>query len=106
MKFPEGTKIKDKISFLERYILVHSYLYYHLNESVISDQKFDKYARLLASKVEKCKSKIPLTQYGYVFYDFDGTTGFDLLDRLNKSDRKRIKSIATHVLKCYQRGMR
>ena len=104
MKFPEGTKTKDKISFLERYILVHSYLYYHMNESVISDQKFDKCARLLASKVEKYKSRIPLTQYGYVFYDFDGTTGFDLLDRLNKSDRKRIKQVATFVLRCYKRG--
>lgn len=103
MKFSEEMKTKDRIEFLERYILVHSYLYYHMDESVISDKKFDKCARLLACKIQKYQSKIRRTQYGYVFYDFDGNTGFDLIDRLNKGDRKRIKSVATTVLRNYKR---
>lgn len=103
MRFPEDMKIKARIEFLERYILVHSYLYYHMNENVISDKKYDKYSRLLASKIEKYSSRIPSTQYGYVFYDFDGNTGFDLYDRLNKSDKKRVRDVATTVLRNYKR---
>ena len=102
MIFPEHMKTKDKIEFLQRYILVHSYLYYELNESVISDKKFDKKARLLASKVDKYKSRMKSTQYGYVFYDFDGTTGFDLFDRLNEQDKKQIVHIAYLVLRLYK----
>ena len=103
MKFPEDMTIKARIEFLERFILVHSYLYYHLSESVISDKTFDKYARFLASKVEKYRNKIMKTQYGYVFYDFDGNTGFDLLGRLSKEDKRYIKYIALHVLELYKR---
>lgn len=103
MKFPEDMKIKARIEFLERYILVHSYLYYHMNENVISDKKYDRYSRLLVSKIQKYNSKIRSTQYGYVFYDFDGNTGFDLYDRLNVADRKRVKDVATTVLKLYKR---
>lgn len=103
MKFPEEMKSREKIEFLERYILVHSYLYYNMDENVISDKRFDKYSRLLASKIEKYGDKINKTQYGYVFNDFDGNTGFDLLDRLSKPDRKHIKMIAVQVLKQYTR---
>ena len=106
MKFPESMKTKTRIEFLERYILVHSYLYYNMNESVISDKKFNKRARLLASKIEKYSVKIYGTQYGYVFYDFDGTTGFDLYDRLDEKDKTRIRNIATTVLSCYKRDNR
>jgi hypothetical protein len=38
------------------------------------------------------------TQYGYCFYDFDGTTGFDLWNRLTEHDKKHIKMIAEMVL--------
>lgn len=34
------------------------------------------------------------TQYGYIMYDFDGTTGFDLYSRLNEHDKKYLISIA------------
>lgn len=42
------------------------------------------------------------TEYGYVFYDFDGSTGFDLINRLNKADREKIERIATYVLRLYR----
>ena len=104
MKFAENMTTKEKVEFLQRYILVHSMLYYYMNESVISDKRFDKVSRLLADKIQKFGSKkISHTQYGYVFYDFDGSTGFDLIDRLSKADKKHIKQVATCVLKNYKR---
>ena len=38
-----------------------------------------------------------LTQYGYIFYDFDGTTGFDLYDRLTEEDKKYMDAITNFV---------
>lgn len=105
MKFAENLTQKQKIEVLERHILVHSMLYYHMNESVISDKRYDKLCRLLVKKFEALTpKKIASTQYGYVFNDFDGNTGFDLIDRLTKEDRKRIKQVATTVLRLYKRG--
>lgn len=105
MKFKEGMGTKQKIEALERMILVHSMLYYEMDESVISDKRYDKLSRLLAEKLNTLsEKKVASTQYGYVFYDFDGDTGFDLISRLTKEDRKRIKQVATSVLRCYKRG--
>ena len=105
MKFKEGMSTKQKIEALERYILVHSMLYYEMSESLITDQKFDRVCRLLVDKIKKYGAKkIASTQYGYAFDDFDGSTGFYLMDKLTKQDRKRIKQVATAVLNSYNRG--
>lgn len=31
--------------------------------------------------------------YGYAYYDFDGSTGFHLTDRLTKKDKKYLDAI-------------
>jgi len=99
MKFMPGMTEKEKVEALERIIIVHSIIYYELNSSVISDQKFDKLARLLAKKIQKHGEKrIRKTQYGYVLYDFDGTTGFDIMGRLNEKDKSYLTNLAEHVL--------
>ena len=51
--------------------------------------------------MQKSKSTVWIkenTQYGYAFYDFDGTTGFDLYHRLNRTDKEMIKKIAMNIL--------
>lgn len=99
MKFKPGMTEKEKVEALERIIILHSIIYYELSESVISDQKFDKLARLLARKIQKHGEKrIRKTQYGYVLYDFDGTTGFDIMGRLNKKDKKFLTNLAEHIV--------
>lgn len=80
-----------KVNYLQRFILVNSYLYYMLDDSTITDRQFDEAAKQL---VELQKNyDISKTQYGYVFYDFDGTTGFDLWERLTAVDQTVIKTI-------------
>lgn len=91
---------KLKIDFLQRVILIHSYLYYEANNSVWSDKKYDEVARQLTDMQEEhtikwIKNK---TQYGYCFYDFDGTTGFDLWSRLKEKDRQFIQNIAERIV--------
>ena len=103
MKFKEGTTTKEKVEIVQRRILVHSFIYYYLNDNVISDKRFDKLCRLLVRKIEQYgPKKMAKTEYGYVFHDFDGSTGFDLIDRLNKPDREKIERIATYVLRLYK----
>lgn len=103
MRFKEGMTAKQKIEAVQRMILVHSMLYYEMNESIISDKRFDKISSLLCEKQSELSlRKLLSTQYGYVFQDFDGTTGFDLISRLTQKDRTRIEQIANHVLRSYK----
>jgi hypothetical protein len=99
--FPVYFTEKLKIDFLQRVILIHSFLYYEKDENIISDKKYDEIARQLVV-IQELKTKNWVkqnTQYGYAFYDFDGSTGFDLWERLKRKDRKFISSIAMGVLK-------
>jgi hypothetical protein len=88
------------LNFLQRVILIHSYLYYEKDNSIWSDKKYDEVARQLANIQEAHTTKWikNKTQYGYCFYDFDGTTGFDLWDRLKEKDRQFIQNIAERIV--------
>lgn len=100
-KFPVYWTDKLKIDFLQRVILIHSYLYYEADDSVWSDRKYDEAAKQLTN-IQKKHTNSWIhnnTQYGYCFYDFDGTTGFDLWYRLNLKDRQMIKGIAERIVK-------
>ncbi len=91
-KFPIYWTDKLKIDFLQRVILIHSFLYYEADDSVWTDKQFDEVAKQLTNMQNKHTEQWTRnnTQYGYVFYDFDGTTGFHLWGRLNTLDRAKI----------------
>lgn len=89
-----------KIDFLQRVVLIHSYLYYERDTTLWSDKKYDEVVKQLTI-IQKQKTEQWIkqnTQYGYCFYDFDGTTGFDLWSRLKEEDRLLIKAIAEHII--------
>ena len=90
---------KMKIEFLQRVILIHSYLYYEKDNPVWSDKKYDDVAKQLVElqREHDRKSIKYNTQYGYALYDFDGTTGFDLWSRLKKKDKEYISNIAARM---------
>lgn len=99
-RFPIYFTDKEKIDFVQRVILIHSYLYYSLDSSVISDKSFDESARYLFT-IQNLHDSSWIksnTQYGYVFYDFDGNTGFDLFEKLNNSDKKLIIQLSYKIL--------
>lgn len=100
-KFPVYWTDKLKIDFLQRVILIHSYLYYEKDNSIWTDRKYDEISKQLVSmQLEHGTKWIQSnTQYGYAFYDFDGTTGFDLWGRLKQKDRQMIKGIAERIAK-------
>lgn len=98
--FPKYWTDKLKIDFLQRVVLIHSYLYYETDNTLWSDKQYDEVSKQLVELQNKhnktwIKNK---TQYGYCFYDFDGTTGFDLWSRLQRKDRKRIQAITKNLI--------
>ena len=108
MKFPDNWSTVDKLNRLERMVLLHSIIYYDMNESVITDDYYNKLARLLAKKVVRYKGTktFEKTMYSYVFEDYtDGSTGFDLIYKLKKKDFEYLKILASHVIYRYKEGL-
>ena len=104
MKFKEMSP-QDKVDFAARYIIVHSIIYYEMDESVISDKKFDKKAQALVRLINKYPEEVKNSEYFQVIHDFDGSTGFHLYHRLKKSQRRYLKQIARHVIRCYKKDI-
>ena len=57
----------EKCSFLQRKIIIHSIIYYELNESILTDQEFDKMCRKLLKGIQYTKN-YQRSDYFYVFY--------------------------------------
>ena len=91
------------ISWLQRRIIVYSIMYYEMSESCISDKSYDELSHQLVELMNSNPQEVlEQTTYWYAMYDFDGSTGFDIPDRLTKSDRDYLTTIASHVQKLYR----
>lgn len=91
---------KTKISYLQRRIIVYSIMYYELNESCISDKSYDAIAKqLVMLQNASDRSEWEGSEYYYAMYDFDGSTGFDIPQRLNDHDRKYLTDLAMSIYK-------
>lgn len=92
--------VKSIISHIQRKIIIYSIMYYELNESCISDRDYDELSHQLIELMKSTdKSILEQTIYWYCMYDFDGSTGFDIPNRLNNRDKEYLTSIALNVLK-------
>jgi len=87
----------DKIQLLQRWILVHSYLYYELDDATVSDEMFDNNCKQLKQMLNK--NKATDSRYYKIFIGFDGNTGFDLYSKTPKELRKLIQRDAEAILK-------
>lgn len=93
-----------KISYLQRRVIVHSIIYYELDNSAITDKQFDALGKQLVELQNSADFKeLRETTYYYAMHDFDGTTGFHLANRLTDYDLKYLRNIAEHVLDSYLR---
>lgn len=79
-------------------LLVHSYIYYELGESVVSDATWQKWADELVKLQKEYPAISSKVVYAQEFKDFDGTTGYHLPYREDK-----IVQIA-HWLVNYNKG--
>lgn len=72
------TEVRQLIQRRRLQLLVHSYLYYHLDTPLIQDYQWDQWAQELVelqAKYPKISSKVC---YAKEFKDFEGSTGYDL----------------------------
>ena len=91
-KFPRAWDKITCVNFLQRRIILNSIAYYELDSPQITDREYDE----LSKQLVELQSGIDVdeTQYGYCMYDFDGSTGFHLYDRLTESDKVYLIGIA------------
>lgn len=105
IEFPDWP-IEEKISYLQRRVIVHSILYYLMDSSVISDRDFDAISRQLVDMMKSVPIKVcEKSRYWYCMYNFDGNTGFDLYSRLTKKDKAYLSGIARLVIDLYKSGL-
>ena len=83
---------------LEDWLLVHSYLYYEKDISVVTDFKFDQNSQQLIQMMQEHPKDFVKSKYYYVFNDFDGSTGYDLVRRLNAKHKAKIESRVLAIL--------
>lgn len=95
--FPPHWDLKTRINYLQRKIILNCIAYYILNESPLPDKYYDSLSHQLVD-LHKEYGDVSDTEYGYVMYDFDGYTGFDLYNRLNKRDKEYLLGIARIAL--------
>ena len=86
--------IQDYINWLQRYIIVHSYIYYFKDDNFISDREYDAKSKELVALKEAYPEEWKNSRY-YIQYgdDYIGNTGCDLLNGLNRKEMGYILSI-------------
>lgn len=93
-----------KVSYLQRRIIIHSLIYYEMNDSVITDKQFDDMCQQLVDLQNAIEhEEFRKTTYYYAMHDFDGSTGFHIPNRLTDYDIKYLTNIAEHALDSYLR---
>lgn len=70
--------IGEKIQQRRLQILIHSCLYYELDNSIISDATWNKWAKELIQLQKDNPEVSKQIKYYNEFKDFDGSTGFNL----------------------------
>ena len=90
----EELKIADKIQRRRYQMLVHSYIYYELNENLISDSEWSKWAMELADLQKKYPGIAEKVIYAEDFEDWDGSSGAFL----SYSNKPNIVSMANLLL--------
>ena len=70
--------IRAKLEQRRRQLLVHSIIYYILNDNIVSDAKWSQWAAELVELQKKYPDIAKTSVYAEAFSDFDGSTGYDL----------------------------
>ncbi len=109
-------KIIEKIKQRRLQILVHSYIYYELDQNIVSDAQWNKWAHELVELQKKYPEESEQAEYYDKFADFDGSTGMDLayfddfiINRANillsmKTPQKSLGNVKKQVSKPVQKA--
>lgn len=70
-------QVKAKIEQRRRQILVHSYIYYEMDDNIVSDAQWSRWAKELVYLQQEFPDIAKECIYHKNFEGFDGSTGFD-----------------------------
>lgn len=89
-KFVDGETDIGKFNWMERYIIIHSLLYYEFNISLISDYTFDIRCKTLYDNIVQHPKIFEVSKYYDIFKDFNGCSGFDIPEKLKNHEDYRM----------------
>lgn len=93
----------EKVSYLQRRVLVYSMAYYNRDTNIVSDMEYDGVSRQLAKMQSNLSpEEFQRTRYGYAFEGFDGSTAFDIPSKLSVEDYEYLYRITMHVISMRQ----
>lgn len=95
---PYSTELM-KIDSLQDWIVIHSIIYYELNNSVVNDATFDKNCKDLVDLIKMNPETHKESNLYYIFKDFDGSTGFDLYHGMCDGDKEKYMKKAKYILR-------
>lgn len=81
---------QDDVQFLMSKVIIHSYIYYVFNSSILTDNEYDTLSIEVAKAIKEKPNEARKHRDYELFEDFDGSTGYGLvgddsywLDRAN-----------------------
>lgn len=91
---------QEYIDYLQRYIILHSYIYYECDNNIISDKQYDEKAKELV----KYKNEYPKLWKQSMYYkqfgdEYNGATGFTLYHDLDEHQKEIIRSLVPKSLR-------
>lgn len=100
MIFKEWFSIIDQMEGLERWILVHGYIYYEENDNIVSDHKYDSNAVQLLTMIERHPDAFKDTRYYPYFKTFEPgcTSSFEILQCVKVQNPKLYSDIKKDAL--------
>lgn len=78
-KTEESYRVACKIQQRRLQILVHSYIYYKLDDNIVSDAQWSSWAKELCIMTEAYPDIAKKVIYADQFKNFDGSTGMDFI---------------------------
>lgn len=92
-----------KINYYQRKIILNCIMYYEYDKSFLTDNYYDSISHELVNMQKELDKSRRYnvkkdTTYGYMMYDFDGNTGFDIPKRLNPKDYDYLNNICAYKL--------
>lgn len=78
---------------------MHSIIYYHMNQNIITDKQYDDLARELYKRSQDVnREALEKTTYWYIFKNFHPSSGYYLLNMMIPEDKAYVTMIARQVL--------
>ncbi len=86
-KFNPEWSMLDRVDYLQTKVIKMSMAYYEYDFNFVSDPDYDALCFQLVDLQKNCPD-VHLSRFWYMMYDFDGSTGCDLYERLTDEDRE------------------